>query len=43
MNWNEHPEAKTPDAGVSVWGSGFLPSVYQGVQCRTDGIPTILP
>jgi len=22
---------KTPDAGKSVWGSGFLPSVYQGV------------
>src|SRR5215218_181894 len=25
---------KNPDAGKSVWGSGFLPSVYQGVQCR---------
>ena len=23
-----------PTAGKSVWGSGFLPSVYQGVQCR---------
>lgn len=23
-----------PDAGKSVWGSGFLPSLYQGVQCR---------
>jgi hypothetical protein len=23
---------KFPDAGKSVWGSGFLPSVYQGVQ-----------
>jgi hypothetical protein len=32
---------KTPDAGVSVWGSGFLPSVYQGVQCRTDGDPVL--
>ena len=25
---------KTPSAGKSVWGSGFLPSVHQGVQCR---------
>ncbi|RFS21978.1 DUF1501 domain-containing protein [Chitinophaga silvatica] len=32
---------KTPDAGKSVWGSGFLPSVYQGVQCRTQGDPVL--
>jgi len=32
---------KTPDAGKSVWGSGFLPSVYQGVQCRTEGDPVL--
>jgi hypothetical protein len=32
---------KTPDAGKSVWGSGFLPSVYQGVQCRTKGEPVL--
>lgn len=32
---------KTPDAGKSVWGSGFLPSIYQGVQCRTDGDPVL--
>ena len=32
---------KTPDAGKSVWGSGFLPSVYQGVQCRTKGDPVL--
>src|SRR4029079_7845164 len=25
-----------PDAGKSVWGAGFLPSVYQGVQCRSS-------
>ncbi|CAL1519306.1 DUF1501 domain-containing protein [Chitinophaga sp. MM2321] len=31
----------TPDAGKSVWGSGFLPSVYQGVQCRTKGEPVL--
>ena len=30
---------KTPDAGKSLWGSGFLPSVYQGVQCRTSSDP----
>ena len=27
----------TPDAGKSIWGSGFLPSIYQGVQCRSKG------
>lgn len=32
---------KTPDAGKSVWGSGFLPSVYQGVQCRSHGDPVL--
>ncbi len=31
----------TPDAGKSVWGSGFLPSVYQGVQCRSEGDPVL--
>jgi hypothetical protein len=30
-----------PSAGKSVWGSGFLPSVYQGVQCRTQGDPVL--
>ena len=30
-----------PDAGKSVWGSGFLPSVYQGVQCRNEGDPVL--
>ncbi len=32
---------KNPDAGKSVWGSGFLPSVYQGVQCRNVGDPVL--
>jgi hypothetical protein len=32
---------KTPDAGKSLWGSGFLPSVYQGVQCRNEGDPVL--
>ena len=32
---------KQPDAGKSVYGSGFLPSVYQGVQCRTGGDPVL--
>jgi hypothetical protein len=32
---------KTPSAGKSVWGSGFLPTVYQGVQCRTSGDPVL--
>jgi len=30
-----------PDAGKSLWGSGFLPSVFQGVQCRTQGDPVL--
>ena len=32
---------KNPDAGKSVWGSGYLPSVYQGVQCRSEGDPVL--
>lgn len=32
---------KAPDAGKSVWGSGFLPTVYQGVQCRSEGDPVL--
>ncbi len=31
----------SPDAGASVYGSGFLPSVYQGVQCRSHGDPVL--
>lgn len=30
-----------PDAGKQIWGSGFLPSVYQGVQCRSKGEPVL--
>lgn len=33
---------KTPSAGKSLWGSGFIPTLYQGVQCRTDGGDPIL-
>jgi hypothetical protein len=32
---------RNPDSGKSVWGSGFLPSVYQGVQCRSEGDPVL--
>jgi hypothetical protein len=32
---------KTPSAGKSVWGSGYLPSIYQGVQCRSQGDPVL--
>jgi len=32
---------KTPDGGKSLWGSGFLPSVHQGVQCRSAGEPVL--
>ena len=30
-----------PSAGKSAWGSGFLPSVFQGVQCRSKGDPVL--
>ncbi|HLW68492.1 MAG TPA: DUF1501 domain-containing protein [Gemmataceae bacterium] len=30
-----------PSGGKSLWGSGFLPSVFQGVQCRTGGDPVL--
>jgi hypothetical protein len=32
---------KTPDGGASLWGSGFLPTVFQGVQCRSQGDPVL--
>jgi len=32
---------KSPDAGKTVWGSGFLPSVHQGVQCQGHGEPIL--
>ena len=30
-----------PNGGASSFGSGFLPSVYQGVQCRSQGDPVL--
>jgi hypothetical protein len=30
-----------PSAGNSCWSNGFLPSVYQGVQCRSQGEPVL--
>src|SRR5271165_6520336 len=30
-----------PNAGNSDWSNGFLPSVYQGVQCRSQGDPVL--
>ena len=30
-----------PDGGKSCWGSGFLPTVYQGVQFRSKGDPVL--
>jgi hypothetical protein len=30
-----------PSAGKSIWGSGFLPTVHQGVQCRSEGDPVL--
>ena len=32
---------RLPRVGKSLWGSGFLPSVYQGVQCRSFGDPVL--
>jgi hypothetical protein len=31
----------SPSAGNANWSSGFLPSVYQGVQCRSEGEPVL--
>ncbi len=30
-----------PTGGKALWSSGFLPSVYQGVQCRSSGEPIL--
>jgi hypothetical protein len=30
-----------PTGGKALWSTGFLPSVYQGVQCRTAGDPIL--
>lgn len=30
-----------PSGGNNLWSSGFLPSVYQGVQCRSQGDPVL--
>jgi hypothetical protein len=28
-----------PTGGKALWSTGYLPSIYQGVQCRTSGEP----
>ena len=33
--------SKGPSGGNSLWGSGFLPTVYQGVQFRNVGDPVL--
>jgi hypothetical protein len=30
-----------PTGGKALWSTGYLPSVYQGVQCRTTGDPIL--
>lgn len=32
---------RLPRVGKSLWSGGFLPSVYQGVQCRSQGDPVL--
>ncbi len=32
---------KKPSAGSATWGSGFLPTVHAGVQCRSEGDPIL--
>ncbi|MFK8111793.1 MAG: DUF1501 domain-containing protein [Rubripirellula sp.] len=32
---------RLPRVGKALWSSGFLPSVYQGVQCRSKGSPVL--
>lgn len=33
--------ATAPDGGASLWGSGFLPTVHQGVPFRSQGDPVL--
>ena len=30
-----------PSGGQGLWGTGFIPSVFQGVQCRSKGEPVL--
>ena len=30
-----------PDGGASLWGSGFLPTIHQGVTLRAKGDPVL--
>ncbi len=32
---------RLPRVGKALWSGGFLPSVYQGVQCRSKGSPIL--
>lgn len=32
---------RLPRVGKALWSGGFLPSVYQGVQCRSTGDPVL--
>lgn len=32
---------RPPRVGKALWSSGFIPSVYQGVQCRSQGDPVL--
>ncbi|WP_146398768.1 DUF1501 domain-containing protein [Pseudobythopirellula maris] len=32
---------RLPRVGKALWGGGFLPSVYQGVHCRSKGDPVL--
>lgn len=32
---------RQPRVGKALWSAGFLPSVYQGVQCRSQGDPVL--
>jgi hypothetical protein len=32
---------RPPRVGKALWSAGFLPSVYQGVQCRSEGEPVL--
>ena len=32
---------RQPRVGKSLWGAGYLPSVYQGIQCRSQGDPVL--
>ena len=39
--FSANADSTSPSGGNSNWGSGYLPTVYQGVPFRTSGDPVL--